>query len=161
MCESSSSSGNRSKGTEGVSRFLAANSSAAQAVAAQWRAWRADRSEKSLHARRNFGQTLRRRTAHRNAIGRPNRRFGQPLSGSAPPDFASGEVRRGELVANSNPITYFFTSEIIKSFNNKRDIPSEAACGGLRGVGSSPGSDPGFGIDADAPQRSGGDSGRR
>ena len=46
-------------------------------TAAQRRACRVDRSEKSLHARRNFGQTLQRWTAHPNAVGRPNRMFGQ------------------------------------------------------------------------------------
>jgi hypothetical protein len=41
----------------------------------------------------------------------------------APPNIASGDVGRGELVANSNPVTYVFTRETIKSFNNKWDIP--------------------------------------
>lgn len=39
------------------------------------------------------------------------------------PDFNIGEVWSGQLVANSNPTTYVFTRETLKSFNNEWDIP--------------------------------------
>ena len=35
----------------------------------------------------------------------------------------------GDLIANSNPLTYVFTRETIKSFNNKWDIPSSPGRG--------------------------------
>ncbi|TWU57272.1 hypothetical protein Poly59_01790 [Rubripirellula reticaptiva] len=45
----------------------------------------------------------------------------------APPNFAYGKVRRGELAANPTSLTNVFTGETTNSFNNESDIPAQFA----------------------------------